>query len=190
MVDYFEVLGIPHSASLTSETVRAAFQSQGAKQHPDAAENAADRSLRETTFQQLNEAFSILTSTPRRLKHLMELRAPGSAKGGVLDESLMALFSQVNSALQQSDALLAKKAGVTSALARALLAGESLQVDEILSDAAGALISRQEALESRLAELDAGGLNDVARLAGAAQEAAFLEKWELQIQQRRLRFME
>ena len=190
MVDYFDVLGIARRASLSADEVRAGFQQQGAKIHPDGASDPDNRKQRETAFQQLTEAYSLLTSTPRRLKHLLELVAPGLAKGGILDESLMALFSMINSVLQKADSLLEKKAQATSALARALLAGESLETEDLLANAAGELLKRQEVLDAKLVAFDAAESSDANSLAGLAQEAAFLEKWESQIQQRRLRLID
>ena len=190
MVDCFDVLGIARRASLSTDEVRAGFQQQGAKIHPDGAGDPDDRKRRETSFQQLTEAYSLLTSTPRRLKHLLELLAPGATRGGVLDESLMGLFGTINSVLQKADALLAKKAQATSALAKALLAAESLETEELLATAAGELLQRQEVLDAKLTAFDAADSPDPAALAGLAQEAAFLEKWESQIQQRRLRLID
>jgi curved DNA-binding protein CbpA len=188
MQDYFDILGVPRRASLTLDAARAAFQERGAALHPDAVANAGARPERAADFQLLNEAFSVLSARPRRLKHLLELEGGQTSKGAVLDESLMALFSSVNQALQQADAFLAKAAVASSALARALLTSEALGVEDSLAAAGQQLVARQERLEAVLAAMDADGI-DLPSLQRAAQEAAFLEKWELQVQQRRLRLL-
>jgi curved DNA-binding protein CbpA len=188
MLDYFAMLGVSRRASMSLDEARAAFQSRGAAVHPDAAADAVVREARAGEFQLLNEAFSVLSARPRRLRHLLELAGGQVSKGAVLDESLMGVFSLVNQALQQADAFLTKSAMATSALAKALLTGEALATEEVLAAAAQQLVARQEILEVALAEMDANGL-DLAKLQRAAQEAAFLEKWELQVQQRRLRLL-
>ena len=188
MLDYFTILGVPRRASLTIDEARAAFQMRGAALHPDAAANAGARPEREAEFQVLNEAFACLSTRPGRLKHLLELEGGAASKGAVLDETLMVLFSSVNQALQQADAFLVKAAGAASALARALLTGEALTVEDALSAVAQQLVSRQDRLEASLMAMDADGIH-LPALQQAVQEAAFLEKWELQVQQRRLRLL-
>lgn len=189
MTDYFENMELMHCAGLSVEQVRSAFQARGALWHPDAAISAEDRRGREKKFQQLNEAYSVLSSTPKRLKHLIQLRG-GSDKAAVLNESVMNLFSVVNAALQAADALLAKQSAAASALAKALLAGESLTVEETLSGVAGQLLAKQEVLQENLLKWDAAAHQDIATLQSMAQEAAFLEKWEQQVQRRRLQLMQ
>ncbi len=188
MLDYFQILGVPRRAALTLDEARAAFQERGAALHPDAVANAGARPERAADFQVLNEAFSALSARPRRLKHLLALAGGQASKGAVLDESLMVLFSSVNQALQQADAFLAKAAVASSALARALLTNEALTVEDTLAAVGQQLVARQERLEAALATMDAQGI-DLPTLQRAVQEAAFLEKWELQVQQRRLRLL-
>jgi curved DNA-binding protein CbpA len=188
MLDYFAILGVSRQASLSLDAARAAFQERGAAVHPDAAVDAAERDARAAEFQLVNEAYVVLSARPRRLKHLLELAGGQVAKGAVLDESLMNVFTSVNQALQQADAFLAKSASATSALAKALLTTEALTTEDVLVNAAQVLVARQETLEALLARMDAEGL-DLVQLQRAAQEAAFLEKWELQVQQRRLRLL-
>lgn len=188
MTDYFELMELVHCAGLTAEQVRSAFQERGALLHPDAAMSAEDRREREIKFQQLTEAYSVLSSMPRRLKHLIQLGG-GSDKAAVLNEGVMSLFSVVNAALQQADALIAKQSAATSVLAKALLASEALPVEETLSCVAGQLLAKQDVLHESLLKWDAAAHQDIAKLQSMAQEAAFLEKWEQQIQRRRLQLM-
>ncbi len=184
MVDYFAILGVPRQAGLSLDAARAAFQVRGAGLHPDAGD-AADRSARAAQFVELNEAFSVLSSRPRRLRHLLELMGGAPTRGAVLDDGLMALFSQINAAVQLADACLAQQAAATSALAKALLTSPALAAEAALAAAAQTLLARSEALDARLAAKP-----DAATLASAVQEAAFLEKWDTQVQSRRLRLLD
>lgn len=188
MTDYFEELGIPRRAALDAEAVRAAFQARGAALHPDHARGESDRAEKAGAFQDLQEAYAVLSSTPRRLRHLGELLGYVAPRAGIIDESLMPLFSKIHTLLQKVDALLAQKTQATSALSKALLTAPTLEMESSLAECAGELLERSRELHDRLRAWDeAAPVPDV--LAGAGQEAAFLEKWELQIQQRRLRLM-
>ena len=188
MTDYFEVVGLPRRAALDAEAVRAAFQARGAALHPDHARVETDRAEKADAFQVLQEAYAVLSSTPRRLRHLLELRGQEAPRSGVIDETLMPLFSRIHPLLQNADSLLAQKAQATSALSRALLTAPTLEMESALAECAGKLLERSRELHATLRAWD-----EVApaaeSLASAWQDAAFIEKWELQIQQRRLRLM-
>lgn len=191
MTDYFALLDLPRHAAFERDEARIAFQKVGAEIHPDTSDGEKDRLSREAKFQQIQEAYSVLSSTPKRLKHLALLLSPESdARGGILDESLMQLFSAVNAALQKADALILKKQTAISALAKAVLAGEGLEIEEVLETQAAALMARQAVLHQKLTEWDDSIQKAISVLQNAAQEAAFLEKWEQQIQQRRLQLVD
>ena len=189
MTDFFEVVGLPRKAALEAEAVRAAFQARGAALHPDHACGEIDRAEKSAAFQALQEAYAVLSSTPRRLRHLGELLGYSAPRSGVIEESLMPLFSRIHTLLQQADSLLAQKTQATSALSKALLTAPTLELESALAECAGELLERSRDLKDRLQAWDEAA-PAVEVLAGAGQEAAFLEKWELQIQQRRLRLME
>lgn len=185
MTDYFELLGLPRRAALDAGEVRAAFQRSGAAQHPDHAREPAERGARAVAFQSLQEAYAALSSTPRRLRHLLELHGRVPARAEVMDDALMPHFTSVHALLQQADALLAQKSAATTPLAKALLTAPSLEMEASLAAAAGALLERTGVLHGQLAAWDAAP-PDWEALASVRQASAFLEKWEAQLQQRRL----
>jgi hypothetical protein len=191
MVDCYALMDLPRRAWLDREEARTAFQRAGAARHPDAASSETERAEREISFQQLQEAYAVLASTPTRLKHLAALLDAGfESRSGVLDETLMKLFSSINEGLHQADALASKKEFATSNLARALLASECLETQEILETLGGKIVARQELLQERLMAWDANPQHQIADLQNAAQEAAFLDRWEQQIQQRRMKLID
>lgn len=188
MTDCFELLGLPRRAVLGTEEVRAAFQSRGAMLHPDHARQETERVEKSAAFQALQEAFAILSATPRRLRHLLELHGHTAPRAAVIDESLMPLFSRVHTLLQHADTLLTKQAAATSALAKALLAASTLELESALAEAAGQLLQRSADLHEQLRAWDQAA-PDLPALASNWQTAAFLEKWEAQLQQRRLHLL-
>jgi len=74
--DAFALLGLPRRAALSAQEVREAFQKAAAAAHPDGAGDAGERARRTADFAALNEAQAILTSLPRRLRHLFAHTGP------------------------------------------------------------------------------------------------------------------
>jgi curved DNA-binding protein CbpA len=184
--DAFALLELPRRASLSVEEVRSAFQRKGAELHPDGAGNE-ERGQRTEDFTALNEAHAILGSLPRRLRHLLELEYPrvAAAKtGAVMDGEMMTLFSMVGGAVQLAASVQARKLKASTALSRAMLAGEEMQAQEKLEAATEQVETVRESLEAELMELDAvreSGGDAAGRLQSCAARAGFLEKWQAQL---------
>jgi curved DNA-binding protein CbpA len=184
-MDAFALLDLPRRASLSGEEVRAAFQRKGAALHPDGA-GEEERARRTAEFAALNEAHAILSSQPRRLRHLLELGYPGAAAaktGAVMDGEMMTLFSSVGGAVQEAAAVQSRKQKASSALARAMLAGEEMKAQEALETATQGVEAAREKLDAELAEWDTGDAGDggAAKLQSCAARAGFLEKWQAQL---------
>ena len=178
--DAFALLGLPRCASVSAEEVRDAFQKAAAAVHPDAAENDEDRARRTEQFAVLNEAHAILTSLPRRLRHLLALQYPHTAAartGAVMDSAMMELFSTVAATVQRAAAVQSKKQRAATALTKAMLAREEMEARESLESAVEKVEAAREALEAALAEDDA----DAETLQSCAACAGFLEKWRTQL---------
>jgi curved DNA-binding protein CbpA len=184
--DAFALLGLPRRASLSSDEVRSAFQRRGAELHPDGA-GEDERAGRTGEFTALNEAHTVLTSLPRRLRHLLELEYPGTAAaktGAVMDGEMMSLFAVTGSAVQTAATVQSKKQKASTALTRAMLAGEEMQAQEALEAATQQVEAAREKLEAELTELDAlreTGGNVGGSLQSCAARAGFLEKWQAQL---------
>ena len=185
-VDPWALLGLPRSAVVEEDAIRASFQTAAAAAHPDKASDPADREARTVLFARLNEARATLLSVPARLRALRALEFPGSSEtSGVMSGELMDLFARVGTALQAAQQFSRKKAQSTSALARALLAPEEMTVQENLQSAAAALDAQTTALRSALPTLDSLRATDLPAagelLATLLRQASFLEKWQSQV---------
>jgi curved DNA-binding protein CbpA len=177
--DAFALLGLPRSASLTEDEVRAAFQKAAAAAHPDSAADETERNARTAQFTALNEASATLTSLPRRLRHLLELEYPDTSAqktGAPMDGAMMELFSNTAAAVQRAAAVQSQKQQAATALARAMLAKEEMQAQEELEAATLKVEAARAALEESLPALDGA-----TALSAAAARAAFLEKWQAQL---------
>lgn len=81
MKDYYGVLGVPRNA--TGGQIRARFMEIAKERHPDRY-NGADKERAEAEFQELTEAFNVL-SNPKRRREVDQGLARGD-RGGTTDE--------------------------------------------------------------------------------------------------------
>lgn len=103
-----------------------------------------------------------------------------------MDEALVSLFSTVGEAVRAAAQWAAKQRAATTFLAKASLAGEEMLVREGLEAAGESLRAALEQQSAALMEIDrrrdAGDVSVADELAALAQRAAFLEKWQAQLQ--------
>jgi hypothetical protein len=175
MQNHFAMLNLSEKAVLTPESVREAFQQTRANAQTDAVAVQA--------------AFEVLSSPAKRLAHLHEVKFGTKARSGAISEDLMGLFGRIGIALDQAQQLVARKSTAQSELARALLAGKILAVQETLETLAASVLEKMQALQKAAALWDDAIPPDAEMLAQLVQESAFLERWERQITQRRLELM-
>jgi len=182
--DHFAVLGLERRAALEADAIKARFQERGRALHPDTGGGDAP------AFVALNQAQSVLSRPSARLRHLIELTWGGEAvaalRGGAMSSALMDRFAEVGAVLARADAYVAKKAKARSALARALLAGEELEVNQALLATGGTLMRLRKEIESSLPELDRiieGGAGECETVA-ACRDLSYAEKWQAQLQER------
>jgi curved DNA-binding protein CbpA len=88
--NYYSVLGVPRNA--TEPQIRARFKQIVRQRHPDRFRDEA-KMLAEREFQDLTEAFNILTNAERRRQHDLELARP-EAQQGVDSRQLAKVYLQ------------------------------------------------------------------------------------------------
>ncbi len=155
---------------LADEALRDAYREAGRQAHPDAGGGDGE-------FAALREAFAVVSSPSRRLRQWLEWRGtPGEVRGSI-EPSLMDLFSHVGAVTQQAETLIRKREEAKSALARALLEGET----QICREAVERAISQVEAMISSecagFADFEISADLNVAAVSQVARNLAFLEKW-------------
>ena len=184
MTDHFASLGFERRAALDAEAVKARFQELGRELHPDAQDGDSQ------AFSALNEAQAVLSRPSARLRHLIELlwgaEAVASLRGGAMSTEVMERFAEIGAVLARADSLIARKAKAQSALARALLAGEEMEVNQALMEAGGTLMRLRRGLEATFPSLDekiatGGGEHESVE---ACRDLSFAEKWQAQLQER------
>jgi DnaJ-domain-containing protein 1 len=171
--DAFELLGLPRQAALDETEIQARHHERIAEVHPDKATNPEEREAFSGQSQELNQAAQTLKNPATRIRHLLDLIAPGEKHDAGLDEALMNLFSTVGAAVQGAQQLLAKKSAASSALAKALLADDEIQAQERLQAALGEVTRAENALDF--------GASETADLRRLYTKLSFLDKWRRQI---------
>ncbi len=167
----FSIFQISPSVSLELDTLEANYKSLLAEHHPD---HGGDKD----TFDQINQAYQILSSPAKRLKSYLELEGIQHDPRGTVGNELMDLFMKVASLIQASEAFIRKKNDARSALAKALLEPESMATQGKISK----LINEIETAESLQVTALEGQLTP-AQVSQIARNLAFLEKWRAQLQQ-------
>lgn len=170
VTDAFQILGMEPKLVLSDDALREAFREAGKRAHPDAGGEEGE-------FAALREAFAVVASPSRRLRHWLELRGtPGEVRGSI-DNSLMDLFAEVGAVTQLAESVIRKRDDAKSALVRALLEGET----QVCREAVERAISQVETTIIRecamFTELENSAAPDVEAAARTARNLAFLEKW-------------
>lgn len=177
-MDAFELLGLPRQAALDEAEIQARHHERIAGSHPDQAANPDERDAFSKRASELNQAAQTLKNPVSRLRHLLDLIAPGEKHDAGLDQGLMDLFTQVGSAVQTAQQLLAKKSAASSALAKALLTEEEIQAQETLQTALAEVTRAESALDFQV--------SDPADLRRLYTKLSFLDKWRRQLNEKLL----
>jgi curved DNA-binding protein CbpA len=170
MTDAFEILGMEPKLVLSDDALREAFRDAGKRAHPDAGGGDGE-------FAALREAFAVVSSPSRRLRHWLDLRGtPGEVRGSI-DNSLMDLFAEVGTVTQLAESVIRKRDEAKSALVRAMLEGET----QVCREAVERVICQVETTINRecavFPELEKSADPDIEAAARIARNLAFLEKW-------------
>jgi len=170
MANAFDRLGLEPGLVLTEETLREAFRAAGKQVHPDAGGGEGE-------FTALNEAFAILSSPSRRLRHWLECRGLTVETRGTIDTALMDLFSEVGAVTQRAEALIRKREDAKSALVRAMLEGGTQSCREALEAAIAKVETWITAECETFPILEKSQNPDLATVSKTARNLVFLEKW-------------
>ncbi len=187
--DFFALLGEPRRPWLDPDRVKDKFHALSRRQHPD-QQAAGSNAETDAGFARLNQAQAALRDPKARLRHLLELECPQVRLSGPADvpATLADLFAPIHDLTKRIDGLLIKKAAAPSALARALLAREELNLQE----AAQARLAQLDALFAQALEelrafdarLDLPLPTEAATLMNFYQRFAYLSRWTEQLRER------
>ena len=183
MPDPFAILLQPRRPWLDLESLKEHFHRQTAKHHPDVSGGEDDGH-----FAALNAAYAVLRDPASRLRRLLELEAPERlAPSREIPPALADLFMGIAGFRQALDVFRKKEAASSSALARALLAGERLALSHQGDAVRASLESAYDIAIEALRAIDADWAKDprpsdtLERLAALYHHCAYLSKWRSQL---------
>ena len=177
MDNYFKLLDIAPKVNIDLENLSDQHKKLAAQHHPD---NQDNEEKDDTKYKLINLAFKTLKSPAKRLMHLMEISNISYDKRGTVSDHLLDHFMFTAQLLQDTDAFLRKKSTTTSALALALLEGESQLIQEQL----GKQIETIELEQTQSLQLAIEAEKNNQSLENSARDLAFLEKWQAQLKER------
>jgi curved DNA-binding protein CbpA len=172
MMNAFETLGIEPRLAISDEAVRDAFREAGKQSHPDAG-GAPD------AFAKLREAFAIVASPSRRLRHWLELQDITIDSRGVVAASVMDLFAGIGGLCQRAETLIRRRDEAKSALGRALLESETQSCREAVERMITIIEAAIERETARFPHYERDVTAEIDAAAASARNLAFLEKWRL-----------
>jgi curved DNA-binding protein CbpA len=185
--DCFKLLGLPPRAYLDEEALQSAYLQATRSAHPDQTGGDGDLSA------ELNAAQETLRSPVTRLKHLIEKHSQTAWRAIPLEADLMSLFEKLGPLLQRSISFTTLKQAATTALARALLSNEEMQLREALEALNEDIEQQWRQLEAQLPiydtllqNADSGVWSD---LQAIQAKFAYLTKWRTQIREQLLHLM-
>ena len=168
----FEVLGIEPRLVITDEAVRDAFRVAGKQSHPDAGGG-------QESFAKLREAFDIVASPSRRLRHWLDLHGITTESRGVVTASVMDLFSDIGAVSQRAEILIRRRDETKSALARAMLESETQSCREAVEIAIAKVECAIVGETEKFTEYEDDLTGSVEAAATSMRNLAFLEKWRM-----------
>ena len=193
-MDCFALLGESRRPWLDPESLKQKFLTLSAQLHPDRVHNAGpdDKAAAQQRFTELNAAFNRLRDPKERLAHLLELELGARPKDVQrIPEELIALFSEVNQACRNADALLVEKRRTTSPLLQVQLFERSQDCAERLLTLLQKMNAEREALVAEIEEIDADWngadrASALQRLEEVYRRLSFFTRWSDQLRERNL----
>jgi curved DNA-binding protein CbpA len=183
MPDYFAILQQPRRPWLDSEALKERFHRQTAELHPDVAGGGDDG-----FFAALNASYTVLRDPASRLRHLLELEAPERlAPPRDIPPALADLFMRIAGFRRALDIFSKKESAASSALARALLAGERLELSQQGGSVRASLEAAYDVAMATLRAIDSDWQKDprpsdaAEHLAALHHQIAYLSKWRSQL---------
>ena len=190
MTPPFAVLQFSTRPWLSPEELQDRFVSLAAKWHPDG--NSDPNSTAE--FQKISSAHQILRDPVRRLEAALEVESPGIVAGvakNALPASLPDLFMELATLQREVTAFCAQYSSKQSPLGMALLKGELMALQKDLGRLSQKLqllwergLSQIQAADSIWERRTPESLNTLALV---HQEMVYLQRWQSQLRESRLR---
>ena len=148
MTDFFALFGEERRPWLEAERLKGKYHELTSRHHPDVTGETGD-------FAEINRGYQTLADPGARLRHLMELEAPGGvSRSQTVPEDVAGFFGAVAETSGRVDGFLKRYAAAASPVAKAVLAAEQYRVQEEVEGIIARLQEKQEELIGRVREVD------------------------------------
>jgi DnaJ-domain-containing protein 1 len=195
MIDFFALLEEPRRPWLDPDSLKGKFLALSAELHPDRLHNAKsqDKQAAQQRYTDLNAAFTCLREPRQRLRHLLELELGAKPQEvQVVPANLMNISLEVSRLCREADALVAKKAAVSSPLLKVELFEPAQTLTARLMNFQQKLTSWEEQLVALLKSADAEWLTGspvdrgkvISQLAELYSLFGYFGRWRQQVQER------
>ncbi len=90
--DFYAVLALPRNA--TEDQIRQRFRELARNRHPDRFHGAVEKARAEVDFQEVTQAFNVLSNAEQRRRHDLELTQEAAGGGGSDQKQLVRVYLQ------------------------------------------------------------------------------------------------
>ncbi len=182
MTNCFAILGLSESLILDPGDIEASWQAATREEHPDSSHGTDEHRAAA-----LNEARATLSVPVNRLGHWLQLKLGEFEPDRSIDPELMDLFASIHSALEAADSVISRHQKSTTALTKALLTKEAVNVQLAIQEQMAGIHSFKQSIINSFPELEkAGESGDFEGAKRNLGQLKFLTKWEQQCQSRLL----
>jgi curved DNA-binding protein CbpA len=182
MTDFFTLFDQPRQPWLKPEIVKEKYHRLTRVAHPDAGARPTD-----IKFEEVNEAYRVLSDPKLRIEYLLTLEGhPPATTNRVPSEDLQSLFLQIGTLSQKSQRLLART-NERSAIARSLVEGEVLELRSQIQRLLLGLMHSYETCLVQLEELNESWHQNrsmaVLQLQTLHDRISYLSRWTAQLKE-------
>ncbi len=182
MTDFFVLFDQPRQPWLDANTLKEKYHQLTRLAHPDV------QTPSDIKFEEVNEAYRVLSDPKLRIQHLLTLEGRLSAAlDRTLPEDLQELFLQIGSLTQKNKPLLARIGAESSALTLSILKSDLLQIQ---SEVGRLLKLLTQSYEKCLADLqrlnelwDKNRVETAEQLQALHDRMAYLSRWLAQLEE-------
>ncbi len=176
-MNYFKILQQPEQLALDLDTLKEKYQQLAGANHPDKGGD-------ETVFRDIGVAYDSLKSLHLRIKHLLELNGHTVESRGTVSDSVMNFFMPIGDLVQSVDTHHKAFEQAKSALAKAMLAPKTMELQDQLEKQIDALDAEEQTIASSITS-QTQAIDEIAEpLQIAARDLTFLNRWKAQLREK------
>jgi len=175
-VNHFQTLELEDAIDLDVVQLKTNYQKLAKLHHPD---HSGD----DITFKAINRSYNLLLNVDERISHFLELRNHVVSGRGEISAEVTDLFMPISDLLQKIE--MHKKAYIESqsALQKALLAPQTMELQESLENLMESVETIDQSKATHAFNTSCEDTTQYQKLETLSRDLAFLRKWKAQLKQ-------